>query len=173
MRLIDIPQIAVARYRVDMPIHFVKSWIDKQTCPEIGLYCDLSPDYQRDHVWTKAQASSYMEWVFRGGQSGKEIYWNHPNWMCGFKGTLELVDGKQRIKAVLDFFDNKVKVFGMKFREFEGGESGLHMVCLSFNVASLKTRAEVIQWYIDMNSGGTVHKKAEIDNARKLLEECK
>ena len=173
MRLIDIPQIGIARYRVDMAIHQVEDWINRQHSDSLGFDCNLSPDYQRDHVWTKAQASAYMEWILKGGRSGREIYWNHPNWARGYKGTLELVDGKQRIKAVMDFFNNKIKVFGMKFKEFEGGSSGLWTNCLSFNIANFKTRAEVLQWYIDMNSGGTVHKKAEIDKVRKMLEECK
>lgn len=173
MRLTEIPQIGVARYRVDMPISQVEEWISRQCQPSLGFDYDLSPDYQRDHVWTKAQASAYVEWILRGGRSGREIYWNHPNWMRGFRGTLELVDGKQRIKAVMDFFNNKIKAFGMKFKEFEGGSSGMWTVCLSFNIADFQTRAEVLQWYIDMNAGGTVHKKAEIDKVRKMLEGCR
>ena len=171
MRLMDIPQIKQARYRIDMPIHQVQDWIDRHTDTKVGMTCDLSPDYQRDHVWTRTQASAYMEWILRGGTSGREIYWNHPHWMNSWKGVLELVDGKQRIKAVTDFFDNKLKVFGLRFKEFEGGDQGLWTVCLSFNIADLKTRAEVLKWYIDMNAGGTMHKKREIDKVRQLLEE--
>lgn len=41
------------------------------------------------------------------------------------------------------------------------------------NVNNLKTREEVLQWYIDFNAGGTVHSKEEIDRVKKLLEEEK
>jgi len=39
-------------------------------------------------------------------------------------------------------------------------------------VNNLKTRKEVLQWYIEFNSGGTVHTDAEIQRVKKLLEEC-
>ena len=34
----------------------------------------------------------------------------------------------------------------------------------------LKTEKEVLQWYIDMNAGGTSHSKEEIDRVKKMLE---
>lgn len=40
------------------------------------------------------------------------------------------------------------------------------------SVNDLKTRAEVMQWYVDMNSGGTVHSAEEIDRVRSLIEEA-
>ena len=37
------------------------------------------------------------------------------------------------------------------------------------NINNLQTRKEVLQWYIELNSGGTVHTDAEIDRVKKLL----
>lgn len=34
----------------------------------------------------------------------------------------------------------------------------------------LDTQAEVLQWYLDINSGGVVHTEAELDKVRWLLE---
>jgi len=34
----------------------------------------------------------------------------------------------------------------------------------------LKTRAEVLQWYIEFNAGGTPHTEAEINRVRELLK---
>jgi len=42
---------------------------------------------------------------------------------------------------------------------------------LKFNVNDLQTRGEVLQWYIEMNSGGVVHSDEEIKRVKKLLEQ--
>jgi hypothetical protein len=43
---------------------------------------------------------------------------------------------------------------------------------LKFNINDLKTKAEVLQWYLDFNTGGTVHSDEEITRVRKMLEDC-
>ena len=43
-----------------------------------------------------------------------------------------------------------------------------------FHVNDLKTRAEVLKWYLEMNTGGTPHTSDEISKVRDMLAaECK
>ncbi len=44
---------------------------------------------------------------------------------------------------------------------------------LRLNVNSLKTKREVLTWYIQMNAGGTPHSNDEIAKVQKLLEKEK
>ena len=37
------------------------------------------------------------------------------------------------------------------------------------NINTLPTRAAVLQWYLEMNAGGTPHADAEIERVRGLL----
>lgn len=37
-------------------------------------------------------------------------------------------------------------------------------------INNLKTEKEVLQWYIDMNAGGTPHIKSEIERVKKMIE---
>ncbi len=39
------------------------------------------------------------------------------------------------------------------------------------NVNDLKTEREVLQWYVDMNAGGTPHTSDEIEKVRKMIQE--
>jgi hypothetical protein len=36
-------------------------------------------------------------------------------------------------------------------------------------VNDLKTKAEVLQWYLDINSGGVVHTETELEKVKRLL----
>lgn len=39
------------------------------------------------------------------------------------------------------------------------------------NVNDLKTEKEVLQWYVDMNAGGTIHASDEIERVKKMIQE--
>lgn len=41
------------------------------------------------------------------------------------------------------------------------------------NVNDLKTEKEVLQWYVDMNSGGTPHTNDEIERVKKMIQELR
>jgi hypothetical protein len=130
----------------------------------------MDPDFQRGHVWDDLKKISYVEFIIRRGPSSKDIFFNCPGWMGRHNtswGQMVLVDGKQRINAVMEFLHNKIKAFGYLHSEYEDilpSECGF-----VFNVNSLNTRREVLEWYIDMNSGGVVHTEDEIDKVRQLL----
>ena len=41
---------------------------------------------------------------------------------------------------------------------------------IKVNINNLKSEKEVLQWYIDMNAGGTPHSSEEIDRVRKMIK---
>lgn len=161
----DIPQFPQAHYAVDVGWTYLEEWLRTQ-----DRELELNPEYQREHVWTGPQKTAYVEYILRGGETSRVLYWNHPTWMSGFgeHDKLELVDGKQRLTAVREFLAGEVPAFGRRFGEFTGK---LRWTGPSFKmqVASLKTRADVLQWYLGINAGGTPHSAAELARVRGLL----
>ena len=61
-------------------------------------------------------------------------------------------------------------MFGSYFEEFEDSVRTLQQTMI-LNVNDLKTEKEVLQWYVDMNSGGTPHSNEEIERVRKMIKE--
>jgi hypothetical protein len=120
----------------------------------------------------KKQQERYVEFVLRGGTSSRDIYWNCAGWMGSYKGPMYLVDGKQRLQAARLFMNNKLKVFGHTLSEFEG-VSPLMCCDFIFHVNNLETKSEVIQWYLDLNFGGTPHTDSERKRVLVLLEQTK
>ena len=80
------------------------------------------------------------------------------------------VDGLQRITAAQKFIHNEIKVFGSYYKEFEDNIRVLPQM-INLNVNNLKTEKEVLQWYIDMNVGGTPHDNSEIERVKGMLRE--
>jgi len=156
----DIPQMTIARYSVDVFWDMVPEWVKEHKI-------DMNPDFQRGYVWSDQQKVQYVEWIMRGGRTGKDIYFNHPGWMGSFEGQMVVVDGKQRLNAVLEFMDNRFKAYGFFFKEFD--RLDILICAFKFHVADLKTRKEVLQWYLDMNTGGTIHTDDEIEKVKELI----
>lgn len=171
MKFTEVPQLtAVGSYQVNMPLRYLKERIEEWIA-EDGL--ELNPDFQRGHVWTEEQQVKYIEFLLRGGKSSRVIYFNNPYWMSmapkdGYREFV-CVDGLQRLTACFRFLNNEIPAFGLLYNLFE--DKIPFDIDLLVNVNNLKTRKEVLQWYLEMNSGGTVHSDEEIAKVRKMLEE--
>lgn len=161
-----IPQFPNPRYRVDMSWDYLTKHLGRYNT-EYNL--DTDPDFQRGHVWSEAQQVSYVEYILQDGLSGRDIFFNCPNWMGNHDpGQMVLVDGKQRLTAVLKFLDNKLAVFGQLYSEFED-RLPFH-IGFSVHVNTLATRSEILNWYLSLNSG-VAHTQAELDLVKRLLKE--
>jgi len=168
MRFSQIPQMSRPAYVVDhMLSGLTKTIADYQNDTASPL--NLEPDFQRFHVWTPEQQTSYVEFLLRGGQSSRDLYFNCPGWHSGHPSTFELVDGKQRLEACLGFLNGTVSVFSGLYRG-DFTDKPFH-VTLRFHINSLQTREEVLRWYLDINSGGVVHSEEELEKVRTLLSE--
>lgn len=165
MKFQDIPQVTQARYRVDIGWTYLQDYL-KRYADDYGL--ELDPEFQRAHVWTEAQQVAYVEYQLRGGISGKDIYFNCP----GFQsirhkaGPMVLVDGKQRLNAVIRFLQNELHAFGYLLEGYEDRLYGL--LGFSVWVNNLDSQRQILQWYIDLNSG-IAHTTEEIDKVKRML----
>ena len=131
---------------------------------------NLDPDYQRGHVWTRKQQTAYIEFKLQGGMGSDILRFNCPGWMRDWRGPFELVDGKQRLQAIRLFLCNTIPAFGRLRCEFDGHLDLIdHRVLFAIN--ALDTRAEVLQWYLQLNGGGTPHTKSELTLVARMLEE--
>ena len=155
-------------YRVTTEWKYLRSTLDRWADRKEGLAAlNLDPDFQRPHVWTPQQKTAFVEYVLQGGISGRDIYFNCKGWQGSYEGPFVLVDGKQRLDAALRFLNNEVPVFGGHyFKDIEGRI----MAEFNFLVNDLRTRAEVLQWYLEMNTGGTPHSAAEINKVKDMLK---
>lgn len=170
----DIPQFTSSgSYQVNYPLTSLVKYIEEEVS-EMGL--QLNPEFQRGHVWTEDQQVAWLEYHLRGGKSGNTIYLNNPFWNSyrepkqGEYSDYVCVDGLQRITAAQRFIHNEIKVFGSYYDEFEDKIRVLPQTMI-LNVNDLKSEKEVLQWYVDMNAGGTPHSSEEIDRVIKMIQE--
>src|SRR5687767_5542341 len=115
-RFQDIPLFIIdGSWECDFEIQYLHEWI-KRHKEQYGSELNLSPNFQRAHVWTEQQQISWLEFFLRGGKTGRVIYLNKPDWQGirkykkGQYNDFVVVDGKQRIEATRRFLDNEIQV---------------------------------------------------------------
>lgn len=134
---------------------------------EYGL--DLSPDFQRGHVWTDEQRSAFIEYVLSGGPSGRDLYFSAQGWQTLTQKTaIQIVDGKQRLEAVLRFVTDRLRVRGKLRSEWTGVIRLEVGGSFRFHIAEC-SRPDALRWYLALNSAGTPHTPEEIERVRALL----
>lgn len=182
MKMSDIPQFTrQSAYTTDVGLRYIKSTLESYNEPLISLKTGqdvegthgliMNPDFQRGHVWTKEQQQKYVEFILRGGRSGRDIYFNNPSHMRHYNKPYVVVDGLQRLTALIAFVDDELEVFdGIKCSDFEKISSD---IVLKFHINDLETREEVLKWYLEMNDGGTPHSQEELDRVTELLRKEK
>lgn len=159
----EIPRFPHAAYEVDVQWPHLEDHLS--SCE--GL--DLNPDFQREHVWTMAQQTAYIEFCLRGGEVGRTIIVNAPEWEDLSYHGATLVDGKQRLEAIRKFMRDEVLVFGGHKRSEITGNARIFMNRIRWRVVSLKTRDDVLDFYLSINSGGTPHTAEEITRVRAMV----
>lgn len=169
MKFSEIPRYTEpGHYQVNVDWQDLNRHLNRYDEMKTGARLDLNPDFQRGHVWTKEQQIAYVEFKLRGGTGGNIIYFNCVGWMHDFRGPFVLVDGLQRLTAVRRFITGEIKAFGQYVGEFIE-PLRFSRADFLFNVNNLETRAEVLQWYLEMNTGGTPHTDNELQRVRNLL----
>ncbi len=175
MKIYELPMVTKCYYDVHCPWD---SLMERWTTDHDGWKVELQPDFQRGYVWTPEQQISYIENMLQGVIYGRDVWFNSPSW-GSFEDTennpLVCVDGQQRIGAIIEFMENRLVVFDKyKLHDFEDWERAtgnlVHRCYVNLHVNNLKTKKQVLQWYLQLNNGGTVHTREELDKVRGLLE---
>lgn len=166
----DIPTFTSGgSYAADYPMRNLVSWVQEEV-EEAGLI--LCPDFQRGHVWTEKQQEDYIAFLLRGGKTGRDLYFNCPSWNQpvddGDYNEYVCVDGLQRLTAITRFVNNELRVFGRLYGEFEG-RPRMRQDFIRIHINDLKSRKEVLTWYLEMNSGGTPHSQKELRRVSNML----
>lgn len=176
-----IRPMRTATYTVDHMLGSLEQGLasfEKSACTNGGVF-ELNPDFQRGHVWDEAKQVAYVENLIRG-VAPRTIKLNCAGWNSLGEATGDLhpnsivcVDGLQRLTAVRRFIAGEIKPFGLRYDELYRTAFHPASLRLTFEVFDIKHREELLQFYLDLNSGGVVHSEAELERVRGLLAETK
>jgi len=169
-------------YTVDWHIGMLEetlAGIERKMLLSQGVF-ELEPDFQRGHVWSDVQRVAYIEALIRK-TAPAGILFNCPGWTRSDGGgggiaanTFQCIDGLQRLTAVRKFMAGGFKAFDKYYaQDLKGSPFDLARYRMSVAVYEFNSRADLLQFYLDLNSGGTVHAPSELERVRGLMDQSR
>jgi len=130
---------------------------------------DFDVDYQRDHVWTEDDKIALIDSIFNNIEIGKFMFVQRN---FSVEGKLyEIIDGKQRLTALCDFYEDRFKYKGQYFSELHPLDKHAfddHPITYGYLITP--TREMILDTFIKLNTNGRPMENKDIDNAKKLLK---
>ncbi len=165
-RFQDIPKFPRAHFEVTVGWTYLEIQLNEF---DSNGQLDLDPDFQREHVWTKEQQESYVEYILMGGEVARNIIFNCATWPRSITEPITLIDGKQRLEAVRAFMRNELPAFGAMYDDYEDRPDTLSVARFSFRICGLESREDILNLYLSINAGGTPHTQKELNRVRLML----
>ncbi len=131
----------------------------------------LDPPFQRGSVWTTEQQEAWILSVL-GGLPLPAVFVNKPSAFHTEWGTkMVVIDGRQRLEAMMAFEDDKLLVNGEKFSEQSVRfNRKWGFLCLPTVFTGFETKRECVELYVRLLTTGTAHTDKEIDKAAAMLK---
>ncbi len=133
---------------------------------------DFDADYQREHVWTMKDKIDLITSIFDNIDIGKFVFIQRSG---GYEGRYyEILDGKQRLTAITEFYEDRFKYKGYYFSELSFRDQYKfteHMV--SYGYLENPNKETIFETFIKLNTCGKPMNIKHINHVKKLLSELK
>lgn len=173
---------------INIDIRHLKDWMASFTgTPENysdeNVLLELNPEFQRGHVWNLDKQIAFVENLLRGIDINKIIRFNdltmrpYDDADDILKNKILCIDGLQRLTAIIDFIDGKYKIFNhqLGYKDILNNPDKPSMrrifnnALIQFDFLQITSYKELLEYYIDLNTGGIAHTQSDIQIAKDLL----
>ena len=134
---------------------------------------NMDPEYQRGYVWSQEDKELYIDSIFEGRDLGKFVFA-----VTGYKKPIfEIVDGKQRLNTIIEFYEGRLKYKGILFHELsftdrnKFTEGNMISVLELGNLDKPATLKYKLECFFFFNSGGVVMDKKFLNNLKEKYSE--
>ena len=163
----DVP---VIRKKNDIRIEFYRSDIQGLLFKYYHFGVNMSPEYQRDLVWTETQEQALLDSIYNNIEIGKFAFIELP-YNENDPTTYEILDGKQRLNTLLKFHQGRIKYKGLTIFEMHSIDR-YHFEGYPISIGELRnaTKKDIYNYFLKLNTGGITVPESHLDKVRDLLE---
>lgn len=127
---------------------------------------NMNPDYQRDLVWTLEQKRDLIASIEAGLDIGKFVF-VHKKFKYG-EPDYEVLDGKQRLSALIDFYEDRFTYKEKYFSELSVNDRR-RVKEHGILIATIKEtdKASIVNYFVKLNSTGTPVEKKFLESLKQ------
>lgn len=162
------PEITLIKNN-DLRMNFMQMHIGSLLNKTYHFGVNFNPDYQRDYVWDLEDKVALIDSIFNNIDIGKFAFIH-----LGYSGenSYEILDGKQRMRAILDYFENRFAYKEKYFNDLSIREQD-HFEEYPISVAETHNadRKQIMKYFLTLNKHGRIMDKQQLDKVEKMLNE--
>lgn len=131
---------------------------------------DMNPDYQRGYVWDLEDKRKLIDSIFKEAKIGLFVLNKKPFSPTGPQS--EIIDGKQRLTAIIEFIEDRFDYKGYKWSELQKADRDrfrTHMI----EMAELEEADEktILRTFLKINRTGRAITEEHLNKVEKMLED--
>jgi len=135
----------------------------------VGVNFDV--EYQREHVWKLADKIALIDSIFNNIDIGKFVFvqldFSHDIYY-------EVLDGKQRLSALRDFYEDRFKYNGYYYSELSRSDKNkFENHSISYGYLENPSKEAIFETFIKLNTCGKPMASKHINHVKHLLKELK
>ena len=133
--------------------------------------CEMNPPYQRGYVWNRKEKEKLISSIFQNIDIGKFSFIKNPSYS---DKSYEILDGKQRLSAILEFYENNLSWNGLYFNDLSLRDRS-HFE--NYHVSISETEGldifQQARYFIMLNTSGRSMTQEDIERACNVMIEGK
>lgn len=155
----------------EVKLDYYNSTIESLLRKNYAFGIDFDPDYQRGYVWDQQDKELLLDSVFKNIDIGKFVLIHLSDEEWHERGlSYEILDGKQRLSALIEFYENKLSYKGKYYNELSGMDKRAfteHQVA----VAEVRRtdKKTVLKYFLMLNRTGRSMDKSHLEEIEKML----
>lgn len=149
---------------------FMQQKISGLICYPYYFGLDFKPAYQRDFVWELKDKVSLIDSIFNNVEIGKFVFIPLE---YGKQYQYEILDGKQRLRAIMDFYEDRFQYKGKYYSDISITEQKFFK---NFPVSIAETSENMseeqkLRYFINLNKNGKAMSEQQISKVEGMLSD--
>lgn len=157
----------------DIRLYYNNSSIESLLSKHFLSGVDFEPEYQREYVWQDEDRQALLDSIFMGADIGRFVFRVKDDDEIDSEDEIyyEIIDGKQRMLTLLDFYTGRYAYRGVYYHELSAKDRR-RFIDASVSIAEVRhlDKAGTLRLFLMLNRGGRPISDDIIQNAQKKLE---
>jgi hypothetical protein len=169
-KLKETPNREILSKKNKFKLHYSQQCISSLLCKVYHFGVDFDADYQREIVWTMEDKLSLIDSIMESRDIGKFLFMELP--VKVGKPHNQIVDGKQRLTTICEFYEDKFKWRGKYYSELSRTDRS-HFENRAVSIAEIDTmpRRNILELFLFVNDTGKQISKEHLDKVKNMLNE--
>ena len=153
-------------------LNYYQSDINSLIHSVYGYGIDFDANYQRELVWDDEDKTALIDSIMLDRNIGNFLFMDLP--FVSGEPDKQIVDGKQRLTTICEFFEDRFIWRGKKYSDFSHSDrfSFLHKKISKAQVKTMKEK-DILELFLAVNDTGKPISREHLDKVRIMLDNIK